>query len=644
MGSDRMSVIERKGSTANVIQRQKEEQEAYSEQTRLRNDKTTFFLDQTKYQVLTVAVALLNMATIGMETDFEVSNEGTIVLFQLINSCFLLAYLTELAVRFLFLGKAALRDTLTIIDLIVVILGFLERVVTSGRLARALPTFKLVRFFRIFRGAKLAMVSPTLLALAQGAPSLIRALCWLGLMICVVLFACAAFAKTIIGESAAWGETQDPLDYWEPFEAFDNRKYFGGCMRSFLSLWQVVTQSQWADEFARPVLRVYPSLFFFFYFLSFSTSYGLLLGVLCVSVVEATNSAKVRKKVDDEFRQLERERISTRCMELLQVVDLNNDGELTAKELEDALDLYEFRQLLIELNVPVLDGENLVLMLDRNGDGFITYDEFKESVLDMDKPILSRDWSLLRIWLEAIEGLTRDFDRRVNLIETEIATIKRDLKNAIDAIELWTELRKFPALYQKALEKVRNAKPEMPPKPDNFKLPVKELPVSNQARVLEYFRQNFAFPPCISIASPPLSQPVLMLPNAVPSESEIHDDSKVQPSRHGPSLQVHERRPRAAAVVAAKARFAVPPPIRRRRGQMLGDPPPGYTEESIARNKRTAEWIDKDMFESLHPFRPNEKLTSIKSQLRSANAVSLALATKETVASTTETAPSEWLS
>lgn len=601
----------RASSMQGVMWQQKEKEKHDEEIRRTTEAKdAVFFLDKPRFQVATLTVVILNAVTIGLETDLASLSERQRDLIALFNQCFLLFYLAEFAVRILFKGLQAFHDKFMIVDFVVITLCMLERALAANSaFVRSLPVFRLWRFIKVARTLGLARFSPTLMLLSKGIPPICMSMFWLGLVGCGMLFGFGAFVKTVLGDSGEWSDKQDPSVYWGPFDAFDNRMYFGTWMRSFFTMSQVMTRSDSADRIVRPTLEVYP-LLLLFYIMFFILSYGLLVSVVSTVVIEAAKNTKAIEKADAQLRQLEREQISKQCIEIVQLVDQNNDGELSRVELEVALEDESFRELLEALQVPLLDSESMVQMLDRNGDGIITYDELRRSVMDMENPLGSNDWTWIQLWVDSIAMGSQRFDRRLEELKREIVEINVKIASAIDSIEHWRELRKIPTLYLAALEKVRSALPEMPPEPTRIVKKAKTLPVNDQAKVLEFFRNCFSFSPAhsVSAAAPP---PLPLLPNVVPPE--IHE--MASPPREPPQ-QV--RSLLSAADAAAVA--LTPPPPRRHRHTSLPEAPPAYREEAIVERKRMADLADQDTVRLLHPLRATAALKNTVSQLRAASA------------------------
>merc|ERR1719272_1748779 len=146
-------------------------------------------------------------------------------------------------------------------------------------------------------------------------------------MLFSVLWVGATFAHLVVGSSAEWNETLDPSKEFPPFTPLDIQEYFGSVWKSFITLLQVVTLSQWAPHVARRIIKVYPATFAFFVGFVWVTSYALLVAILSNLVQDSMaatleNSAAIRQKVREERKQ-----VGLRVRDILADVDADGSGE-----------------------------------------------------------------------------------------------------------------------------------------------------------------------------------------------------------------------------------------------------------------------------------------------------------------------------
>lgn len=423
------------------------------------HQETVAFVDSSSFSIVMGCIVMLNVLSIGLETDLSGDAQEV---FAISNGAFLLIYIAELTARFLTHGAAALLDRLTLLDIILVMLAFMEGMISSSGFARSLPTFRLLRLFRLGRTMRAIKYSKDLRVLAYGAQNMMCTLLWVTLILVLILWALAAVATKVIGESGEFNGSWDPSVDNGPFTKFDSREYFGNVYRSFLTLVQVLTLSHWAEDVARPIVKVYPASFLFFAFFLLVTTYGLLATVVSNlvldSIIAARNLEKALKEVHRENRRL----AGNRAMELIKMVDRNRDGTLSDQEIGKALQLKEFRKLLIEMEVPLLDAKEFVLGFDTNGDGVIGYEELRDGLAQMDEEITPKDYTKLAVRIWSIQQRIMRLEERLESMANSVIMLRKKMEVAFKAIRHHLYTRDSEALQRRALDYVRNSVPTGP--------------------------------------------------------------------------------------------------------------------------------------------------------------------------------------
>ncbi|CAE7827985.1 Cacna1g, partial [Symbiodinium necroappetens] len=284
----------------------------------------------------------------------------------------------------------------------------------------------------------------------------------------------------VIGESAVWNDTFDPWqDFprpstkasksavqrqeYEAFEAFDNRQYFGSVTRSFLTLMQVITNSQWANHVARPVVFRYPAIAGFLGFFLLITTFGLLSSVVANIVQDALETSRILETSSREVERENRQQMGLKARTLLRLMDeADGDGQMAQHEVEVALKNEEFRQTLLDLEVPVLDAESLMRLFDKDGKGFITFDflvkEGRSGCLRLDD-IDDKDWTFLAIWSEGLHLRADIVERRCELLFQGVLRLHGLLEYCLTSLYQFLESLEATTRHYRALRYVRSAPP-----------------------------------------------------------------------------------------------------------------------------------------------------------------------------------------
>jgi len=414
--------------------------------------QTTHIVDSKSFGFVMILIVLVNLVTIGLETDFV----GYRNFFSILNSIFLLVYIGELTGRLLVHGIEALQEPITVVDCAAVSLVFAERVLSTNARSRSLISLRLLRVVFIIRKFKLVSLPKEASFLASRTRDIFLTVMWVSGLVTLMLIPCATLCYRVIGESGEWRDTHDPLVFREAFTSFDNVEYFGGVMTSILTLMQVTTLAQWAD-LARPIMKVYPVLSLFFFLLIILTNYGIFQ---CIVANMCQASMLCSREVEKAMAQTAKEdRIenSYKVLALINLVDENKDGELSAEELDAAFEtLPEFEELLNELEVPVLTGEEIVRMFDKSGDGLLSYKELQVGITDLNNPIKTGDFTKLTLRIWAHQRRAEYLSVRLERLQKDVRTVKDKFIRSIDAVHTWMDNRGAPDLILRARKHLRS--------------------------------------------------------------------------------------------------------------------------------------------------------------------------------------------
>jgi len=417
-------------------------------------------VDQAWFASIMGCVVLANTVLIGMELEM---GENAPMAFMIANNTFLLVYLTELAIRFLTFGADALRDTLTCLDITLVLLSFIERFASGGSMARSLPSIRLLRLLRLVRTFRFIMKSKDVLILLSGINKAMTCLFWVVLGLVFLLWIAAAATRQILGNSPAWNEYKDPMKEVEAFHRFDVSEYFGTQLRAFLTMLQVATNSQWANHIGRPIILQYPVLAIFLFFYLLITTYGILMLVISNIVQDSIEANVAFEKAVGEVDREHRKLAGVRAKRLLQAIDEDGDGELELHELGEALQHKELLKIMRELEVPILHPEGLMLMFDQDGSGTVSFTELVDGITSMLEDITDRDFTKLGLWGESLKMRVDRLDARCIRLQRLVTTVRQELSASFDALKHFIEERASTELYYRALKQIRNAPPPVPP-------------------------------------------------------------------------------------------------------------------------------------------------------------------------------------
>jgi hypothetical protein len=453
--------------------------------------KKVALVDSGRFALVMGIVVCVNVVTIGLETDMGYANPDLQPIFATVNNGFLMLYITELMLRLIYGGINMFKDTLTILDMFLVIFAFIERVMTDRGVGRSLPCLRLFRVFKSLTRMRYFRHARELWITTGSISRMIVTLSWCCVVLGLFVGAMGTFSRIVLGDSAEWVGTMDPLEEHEPFEPFDNREYFGSVSRSVFTLMQIVTLAQWADHVARPVAEVYPLMALFFFCLVCLTAYGVLKGLISNMLMDSmTTSRLVNKAMEQQFlddRRLAGEQASI----IFKKYDVNGDGTLELDELEDAMKGNELPRILRELEVPHLDAESLILLFDKDGNGYVDYKEVVEGLALMSLDVQPSDIAMLGIWVWSLLMKTKSLTERLAKVQVEMNKLVTTLQGGFVAVDRFLKTKDSSEIRRKALKMIRDAGPETLPMLIGTVQEPERLPMSDLAGEFINFARRF---------------------------------------------------------------------------------------------------------------------------------------------------------
>lgn len=508
----------------------------------LASQKAVPLVETQWFATIMAIVVLTNSVVIGLELELK---DVAPAVFSITNNGFLLIYMCEIFLRFLARGLPAIKDPLTCLDIALVLLTFVERMAAGASMARSLPSIRLLRLLRLIRAFKSMSKSKELIVLLGGTSKAARTLLWTILFLFSIVWTAGACTRQVIGRSPVWNGSTNPLQEFEPFSTFDNREYFGNIWMSFLTMFQVVTNAQWADHVGRPVVFKYPGLAVFFAFFLLMTTFGLVTCIVSNIVQDSLESSRAFEKALKEIERENRRLSGLRARRLLLLIDEDGDGELSLTDLEKALENEEFVEILRLLEVPVMNAENLMRLFDRVGRGQVSFTELVEGITSMLEDINPKDYTKLALWSDSLMKRMEMLEQRCNFLADMVVDLRRQIEECFNCLALFIDSRENTELYYRALRAIRSAPP---PVPVDIRVALgletkKEKLTENEAEALMNFARRY------------------IAPKQHSKKRVLQDDSDGSPRSPSPSSW-HSGLRVAATLTCHKAVLAEPPPPR----------------------------------------------------------------------------------
>jgi voltage-gated sodium channel len=347
-------------------------------------------------------VILINAIYIGFETENPnwsqtvdgqpPTHEWETLLVEVFFQSF---FIFELSIKFLGHGMEAFHDSLTLFDIILVMIGFVDIGATvlftytdgfGGRVDErqsagvsasllSLRVLRIVRISRVLRLLRLLRAFKELWLMVSGIMSSVRTILWAWTLIVLIIYVFAIIAVRVLGRG------EDQLNPWV-------HEYFGGVRRSMFTYFQIMTLEGWA-EIARPLIGLDAEFRHFFYpamvgsiLLFMSITSFAIMNVVVAVIVENTLDQAVLKR-DNAMQKIRREQKEavSKAYEIFAACDIDGDGSLEKEEFMQALKDKHVQLYLHEVGIDVADAEGLFDILDHDMSGVLSVSEFVDGCI-----------------------------------------------------------------------------------------------------------------------------------------------------------------------------------------------------------------------------------------------------------------------
>jgi len=186
------------------------------------------------------------------------------------------------------------RSGWNVFDLMVVSIGILTTVKTD--LPGPLKLLRIIRAFRVFRLFKrVKSLNRIMLSLTRAVPGVANAF----LILVLVMSIYAILGVDLFKEHGKAGvitnESGESVEYWTPRGQEYGDEYFGNFLKSWYTMFQVLTTDSWNEAIGRPLVHQEESLFGIGCGLFF-TSFSVVVAIVLVNVMVAV---LLEKMVDE---------------------------------------------------------------------------------------------------------------------------------------------------------------------------------------------------------------------------------------------------------------------------------------------------------------------------------------------------------
>mmetsp|Transcript_3722 Transcript_3722/g.8035 ORF Transcript_3722/g.8035 Transcript_3722/m.8035 type:complete len:516 (-) Transcript_3722:58-1605(-) len=356
----------------------------------------TNVVEHDRFQMLVAGMILLSTLSMIIETDHE-DWAG----WSFVNNYFLTFFVCEITLRLLNDGICFFcnKDMLwNIFDFTIVVTSVMDLWISplilgddknGGDMTRYIMVLRLVRILRILRTLRVLRILrefPELMKLVQGVIESLEMVSWIGLLMAIIMFIYAILLKEVAGNNSS--SFSDP----EEIEL-----YFGTIFRAFVTFFQFITLDNWS-YISRLVTDTEPVMWIFFMLYVIIQSFAilaLLTGVVCDHLEDVGTAQK-----DEEN--------DANAGDLLAFLDelegsfahwFDKGGGGITRERFDKLIKEPSLQVELEahgVEVAGRESDEFWDFLDTDGNGCLTWSEFKQGIMRLGADPMPKDMLRMR--------------------------------------------------------------------------------------------------------------------------------------------------------------------------------------------------------------------------------------------------------
>mmetsp|Transcript_72660 Transcript_72660/g.193831 ORF Transcript_72660/g.193831 Transcript_72660/m.193831 type:complete len:656 (-) Transcript_72660:54-2021(-) len=287
---------------------------------------------------------VFNTLQLGAETELG-DVEGAAPVFFALEVVVLLVFVVEMVLKLLVLKASYFGDWANNVDIVIVVAGVADVVLTLADDVAdlgVLSLMRIIRLVRLLRLVKLVRQFRPFVVILQGIFNAFVYLSWVAGLLAVFLYACSILCVEVIGKAedglySRSGVSDADQDDMEIFNQFNPKVYFGNLFRSAYTLFCISVVAEYS-QVGRPLAETQPAMLAFLFVFTFVTTFGIMNVIMGV-IVESTLLAS--KTITDDIQRANLEGQHHRLQRLCDVVfALDVKSDLTQEEFVECLEAH----------------------------------------------------------------------------------------------------------------------------------------------------------------------------------------------------------------------------------------------------------------------------------------------------------------
>lgn len=343
-------------------------------------------------------ILIINAITIGVQVNFMAHHDSRDppTIFVCLDVLFCAVFLVELVLRVTAFG---IKHFLTmngwqwnVFDVIIVGFGVLDE---SAKLAlkgsdvqETIDNFgvlRMLRLGRVIRLVRMVRLIPALKSMVYLIAASMQSFFWTAVLLIIFMYCVAVYFTELCSELKHKHKATPDAD--------DIDKHWGSIGKSVMSLFQAITGGDDWMNFVLP-FKAHGEATYSLNVVIFSlyVAFAMLVMLNLVTGVFVEGAQKISRD-EKEFDLVKNIR------KLLAKIDTNGNGEVSCEEFEEHIQDPQMQEFLKGFDLDPNQARDIFMVLDKEGSGAVTMDEFISATISLRGPTKQADTATLRYFM-----------------------------------------------------------------------------------------------------------------------------------------------------------------------------------------------------------------------------------------------------
>ena len=402
--------------------------------------------DSSTFNAVIGVVIIVNMFMIGLENDLAGSPScisvtekiSSQLIWFVFDNLFTFIFFLEMVIRLYSDGRSFFRvrhgGVWNILDFVLVLVGVIDTWILSFALpctglseVRVLLSLRVLRTLRLVRLVKLLKSFKELWLIVTGLVNSIITLLWVSVLLIGLLYVCAIFTTTQIGQSSDFTQISYDGSIWP------HQLYFGSVFKSMLTLWQIATLDSWADGIVRHVIYRQPAMVLFFAVFILLTTFGIFNIIIGV-IVENTMGLAVAQGAEQDKTTKEHEMKAAvqSLRKVFELSDTDRSGTVSRSEFKAACKLKEVQEKFESLDIEPHEAEELFNLIDTADKDHISLNDFVTACMQLIGGANQSDIMQVSLVVDSLAKKVDILGRRITQVENCINELNKSTNELVE--------------------------------------------------------------------------------------------------------------------------------------------------------------------------------------------------------------------